>query len=121
MRELQNVVRNMVVMNSGGEIPATMLPPQIASLAPGGGSLESAAPQMSSTLHPADTPGAMPAANVPDDIRPLEDMERDVIEHAIELCDGNVRMAATYLEVSPATLYRKRAKWHETDAPADLG
>jgi two-component system repressor protein LuxO len=42
-------------------------------------------------------------------------MERDAIERSIEICDGNVRMAATYLEVSPATLYRKRAKWDEVE------
>ena len=47
-------------------------------------------------------------------------MERDAIEPAIELSDGNVRMAAAYLEVSPATLYRKRAKWDETDPPTEL-
>ena len=53
--------------------------------------------------------------NAPNEILPLEEMERDAIERAIEICDGNVRMAATYLEVSPATLYRKRAKWDEVE------
>ncbi|MEP4379227.1 MAG: sigma-54 dependent transcriptional regulator [Alphaproteobacteria bacterium] len=119
VRELQNVIRNMVVMNPGGEVPASMLPPQIASLAPGGGVSDGGSLQMASPQHDTDTSGATPAANAPDDIRPLEDMERDAIERAIELCEGNVRMAATYLEVSPATLYRKRAKWDETDPSAD--
>ncbi len=119
VRELQNVVRNMVVMNPGGEVAAAMLPPQIASLAPGGVGPEGAAAPMATSGLGSDLSDTMSPANAPDDIRPLEDTERDAIERAIELCDGNVRMAATYLEVSPATLYRKRAKWDESEPAAD--
>lgn len=113
VRELQNVIRNMVVMNSGGEISPATLPPQIATLAPGGvasGESGGATHRPSAGLASAES-AQMP--NKPSEIRALEDIERDAIEHAIELCDGNVRMAATYLEVSPATLYRKRAKWDD--------
>lgn len=113
VRELQNVIRNMVVMNKGGEVGLEVLPPQIATLVASGfagGDTSAGTPASHSAQ--IDTPSAsMPKA--PDEIRPLEELERDAIEHAIEICDGNVRMAATYLEVSPATLYRKRAKWED--------
>ena len=113
VRELQNVIRNMVVMNPGGEVPAAMLPPQIASLAPEGAAVDTTPTAAGA---PAGTAEDIVAhASVPDDIRPLEDIERIAIERAIEVCEGNVRMAATYLEVSPATLYRKRAKWEESE------
>lgn len=115
VRELQNVIRNMVVMNDGGEISPSIMPPQIATLAPGGfASGDNIAGSMTPQIGQSEASGA-PLANAPSDIRPLDDTERDAIEHAITLCDGNVRMAATYLEVSPATLYRKRAKWEEVE------
>jgi two-component system repressor protein LuxO len=44
-------------------------------------------------------------------IRPLIDVERDAIEQAITLCDGNIQRAAAALGVSPSTLYRKRQGW----------
>jgi hypothetical protein len=94
VRVLQNVNRNMVVMNYVGEVPAAMLPPRIVSLAPSGGSLEGPTPHMTSTLQSADAQGTIPPP----------------------IC----RMAAAYLEVSPATLYRKSAKWDETDPPTEL-
>ena len=117
VRELQNVIRNMVVMHAGGEVTPAVLPPQIATLVPGGFATgDTGGASISSSRGTPDAPSTqMP--NIPSEIRLLEDIERDVIEQAIELCDGNVRMAATYLEVSPATLYRKRAKWD--DAAAD--
>lgn len=115
VRELQNVVRNMVVMNEGGEVAAEMLPPQIATLAPGtvaSGDMPAASGDGAGRSDGGTAP-TLPSA--PDEIRPLDDIERDAIERAIEICDGNIRMAATYLEVSPATLYRKRAKWDEVE------
>lgn len=46
-------------------------------------------------------------------IKPLADVERDAIEHAIKLCDGKVRIAATLLGISHATLYRKINSWKD--------
>ena len=44
-------------------------------------------------------------------VTPLADVERAAIEHAISLCDENVVKAASLLEVSPSTLYRKIQQW----------
>ena len=38
-------------------------------------------------------------------------MEKEAIEQTIEFCDGNIPKAATLLEVSPSTIYRKRQSW----------
>lgn len=48
------------------------------------------------------------------EIRPLKDVEREVIERAIAGCGGNVATAAALLGISPSTIYRKRLTW-ETD------
>ena len=46
-----------------------------------------------------------------DSIIPLEQVEKNAIEHAIEQCDGNITKAAALLEVNPSTIYRKMQKW----------
>ena len=48
----------------------------------------------------------------------MADIEREAIEEAIALCSGDVRKAATFLQISPATIYRKRQKWEEQAAVA---
>jgi len=53
----------------------------------------------------------MPARK--EDLRPLDEMERQIIEYAIELCDGNVPQAASRLGISASTIYRKRQNWEE--------
>lgn len=44
-------------------------------------------------------------------IKPLSEVERDAIEHAIRLCDGNIQQAARMLDIAPSTIYRKRMAW----------
>jgi two-component system repressor protein LuxO len=46
-------------------------------------------------------------------IRPLAEVERVAIEHAIASCQDNVAKAAGLLEVSPSTLYRKIQQWQD--------
>ncbi|WP_285765097.1 helix-turn-helix domain-containing protein [Biformimicrobium ophioploci] len=51
-------------------------------------------------------------------------VERQTVEHAIALCDGNVCRAAKLLCVSPSTLYRKLERWMQDEqrtegAPAE--
>jgi len=40
-------------------------------------------------------------------------LEREAIEEAINLCDGNIPTAAHYLQISAATIYRKRSSWQK--------
>ena len=51
-------------------------------------------------------------------IRPLWQIEKQVIEETIEHCDGNIPRAAALLEISPSTIYRKRQQW-ESEAQHD--
>ena len=44
-------------------------------------------------------------------IMSLAKLERNAIERAIDICDGNIPRAAHYLGVSGATIYRKRSLW----------
>jgi DNA-binding NtrC family response regulator len=111
VRELQNVLRNAVVLNDGEEVTAAML----GSL----GQLRVAAPPAAAAAvaPPMPAPGAG-AERAPGErgITPLWQVERAAIEDAIRVCHGNIPRAAALLEVSPSTIYRKRQAWESGGA-----
>ncbi len=73
-------------------------------------SLENAVHTENNTPTTADSP----LANAPQlELKPLAEMERDIIQYAISNCDGNVVTAARKLAVSPSTLYRKIQSWED--------
>lgn len=103
IRELQNVIRRVVVLHDGDSVTASMLADMIPkSLKPS----VSTSPddEKHAARHFADLKGAL-------EIRPLEDVIRMTIEAAIALCDGSVPKAAAALKVSPSTLYRRVQNW----------
>ncbi|HBC07196.1 MAG TPA: sigma-54-dependent Fis family transcriptional regulator, partial [Rhodospirillaceae bacterium] len=51
-------------------------------------------------------------------IRPLWQVEQELINAAISQCDGNVSRAAALLELSPSTVYRRL---REAEEKADGG
>jgi two-component system repressor protein LuxO len=104
IRQLQNVIRNVVVLYEGERVVAEMLPPPL------NGILKTAPPRLPSR---GPTRGAEPQS---ESIRPLHVIEKEAIERAIELCDGNIPKAAALLEVSPSTIYRKRQAWQSEGA-----
>ncbi|WP_053979843.1 sigma-54-dependent transcriptional regulator [Marinagarivorans algicola] len=46
-------------------------------------------------------------------VKTLATIEREAIEKAIELTGGNIPKAATLLDVSPSTIYRKKQQWNQ--------
>jgi DNA-binding NtrC family response regulator len=91
LRELSNVIRSVVLMHDGPRVTPEMLPPTLAAPRP-------------------DTP---PAAVPMGDLlhRPLDDIERWVIETVITREDGSIPRAARALGISPSTIYRKIEAW----------
>ncbi|MDD2867550.1 sigma-54 dependent transcriptional regulator [Neomegalonema sp.] len=128
VRQLQNALRNAVVLNDGAMLTAAMLPALVRGgglpARPAAGAVFGGhAPQRGREAAPAISLGEGSAPN-PDDlvalsraIRPLSDLEREAIERAVELCQGDVRKAAVFLGVSPATIYRKQKFWREGGDP----
>ncbi|BDU31829.1 Luminescence regulatory protein luxO [Vibrio nigripulchritudo MADA3029] len=100
VRQLQNVLRNAVVLNHGSEITLNMLPPPL--------NLPSV-----SDLKQVNAYDAKSTKLSVEEIRPLWLTEKSAIEQAIEACEGNIPKAAGYLDVSPSTLYRKLQAWKE--------
>jgi two-component system repressor protein LuxO len=112
VRQLQNIIRNIVVLHNGTEVSADMIPPPVGGrwARPNGfGMRSSADDNVSGPLHPSQT--AHTVQRAPHGIRPLAVVEREAIEQAITVCDGNIPKAAVLLGVSPSTLYRKMTSW----------
>ena len=94
VRQLSNVVRNVVVLSPGGVATAAMLPAVVREQAP---------PRM---VVPAGPSSTAPAA-----IRPMAEVEREAIEAALVEAAGNVGRAAALLEIDASTIYRKKREW----------
>ncbi len=100
VRQLLNVMRNVIVLHDGEFVETHMLPPDLD----GGRGTESA------RIAPDPVPqtgGLDPLLNLP-----LAQIERRVIEAVLERHGGSVPRAARSLEVSPSTLYRKLEQWN---------
>ncbi|MFT4721268.1 MAG: two-component system repressor protein LuxO [Candidatus Azotimanducaceae bacterium] len=107
VRELQNAIRQIVVLNSVEWVTAEMFPRGLSAL-------EASADASDSTLPARVMDGADMPASTPEidgdtvfEILPLWKMEENHIALALRHCDDNVPRAAALLEVSPSTLYRK--------------
>jgi DNA-binding NtrC family response regulator len=116
IRQVQNVIRNIVVLHDGDVVTVDMLPPPLNKLvatAEAGAQAEQPAEQPRDA-GPADA-AAGGAEEADGDIMPLWKVERDVIVRAIEACDGNIPKAAAKLGISPSTIYRKKLSWETED------
>ena len=116
VRQLQNVIRNIVVLHDSDMIDVDMLP------APLDGDTASFSEGRARVLHPESvttnlpnavefsTPSPLAASDI-NSIRPLAEMEFEMINNALAICGGNVPQAAHYLGISAATIYRKKSAW----------
>jgi len=99
VRQLLNVIRNVVVLNPGGWVIRDMLPPGLADVRPG------AVAALTATSNPT---AAVTETHVG---LTLAEAERRLIEMTLDRHAGSVPKAARVLDVSPSTLYRKIESW----------
>ncbi len=118
VRELENVIRNVVVLHDSEQVALDMLPMPVRQS-------QGAIPPPASEAASQETAVAPPMADSDNregagspGIRPLWLAEKEVIERAIERCDGNIPKAAALLEISASTIYRKRVAWEKALAEA---
>ncbi|MEH6630347.1 MAG: sigma-54 dependent transcriptional regulator [Halopseudomonas aestusnigri] len=118
IRQLQNVIRNSIVLNDGQVLTADMLPELLGkdSKIP----LQNedvdnlglrSSPVVLSKNHSSNLgyQNRSPA----NDIEPLWVVEKRAIELAIEACDGSIPKAASLLDINPSTIYRKKVQWDQ--------
>ncbi|HPD93104.1 MAG: sigma-54-dependent Fis family transcriptional regulator [Rhodobacter sp.] len=100
VRQLINVLRNVVVLNDGPHVTPEMLPPDLLAI----------------RAAPAPAAGERSGLSLGDLAgRTLAQIERIVIEDALARHGDSVPKAARELDVSASTLYRKREAWAKAD------
>jgi len=118
VRQLQNVIRNIVVLHNGDHVTTTMLPAPLDTC----NTPVKQAVAHSMAPHTLTQPAAIESNTGTDAglesslsqlIRPMVELEREAIERAIDLCGGNIPTAAHYLQISAATIYRKKNSWKQ--------
>ncbi|HUA56336.1 MAG TPA: sigma-54 dependent transcriptional regulator [Candidatus Sulfotelmatobacter sp.] len=107
VRQLQNLVRSVVVLHDGEAIDLDMLPAPLGRAPSPGGEAPARAGVVARP--PASANGSGSAASGA--VRPLWMIEKEAIENAIEVCGGNIPKAASLLDVAPSTIYRKKLAW----------
>ena len=99
VRQLLNVIRNVVVLNDGGIVTRAMLPDDLGNL----------------TITPTAVPGARqtPQDQGFDSLigKTMAEIEQAVIEATLARHAGSVPKAARELDIAPSTLYRKIEGW----------
>lgn len=115
VRQLQNVIRHIVVLHEGTTVTADMLPATVRNASMHLSSLSTQSRRYFGFTDKQLTGGGSTTVAAVDDepVMPLWLLERDMIERAIRRCDGNIPRAAALLEVAPSTIYRKRQSWME--------
>jgi len=92
VRELQNTIRNITVLNEGEEVLMEMLPKGPQEFLP----------------QQVSTPMSLPMKHEGGvAIRPMWQVEDEMIEAAMKETQDNVPRAAALLEMSPSTIYRR--------------
>lgn len=102
VRQLQNVVQQIVVLHNGESVKPSMLPSYV---------LEGHIDSEDAAATPTKQLSIESRMQVRLDVKPLWLIEKEAIEHALNLCNENVNRAAGLLEVAPSTLYRKMQSW----------
>jgi two-component system, repressor protein LuxO len=104
IREMQNVLRNAVLFNQGRLVTEAMLNRLDPNATPRPIGASPAIAALSPTLRVSRAGGS---------VRPLWQVEKEAIEEAIALCNGNIPRAAALLEINPSTIYRRKAEWEK--------
>lgn len=102
VRQLQNVIRNIVVLHNDKTVTQAHLPPPLNTALNEN--------EIANLVH--NTPPSSNSESLANtQVKSLACVERETIESAIHLCDGNIPKAAALLDVSPSTIYRKKQSW----------
>lgn len=106
VRQLQNVIRNVVVLGEGPLVRLADLPRELQATA-----LIDRRPGTGPSLVASVTGRMQDFSRSATVIEPLEITIRRIIQAAIDQCGGSIPRAAAALDVAPSTLYRRIQSW----------
>ena len=110
VRQLENVVHNVVVLHDGEAVTRAMLPDDLQRFA--------AASPLPANENADDLELVDPPTPAMEDIKPLWLVEKDAVMKALYATRHDITRAAALLETSPSTLYRKLQSWKAEGAVA---
>ena len=123
VRQLKNAVERALLISDSSEIvpddlmlgePVFLNRPQAGKVEPRAPSDTS--PQSEDHYAPiSDTSSRIARAQTPDDIIPLEEVKKQAVLKAYELCKGNVDQTSIRLGVTRSTIYRLLEKYKEEE------
>jgi Nif-specific regulatory protein len=96
VRELKNIVERMVIMCENAVLSPELLPPEIRR-------------------EQGEVPAAAPAAREPEQLRSLDELEKQHIYRVLRSTEGNKKRAAEILGVDRSTLYARLKRYEEQD------
>ncbi|MDM8560543.1 sigma 54-interacting transcriptional regulator [Candidatus Parabeggiatoa sp. HSG14] len=105
VRQLQGVIHSLVILGKGNVITVEMLKAKISTDIKNEDSYFLSSGNL---LNSDEKPNVILTSN--DVVRPLEEIEQEVINKAIECCNGSVVKAAKLLGISRSTIYRKQQR-----------
>ncbi|WP_404399321.1 sigma-54 dependent transcriptional regulator [Idiomarina seosinensis] len=105
VRQLENVIRQIVIMNQGDEVTPTMLPLSLVK----NYNADAVAVDADERLTKSDIPAVQE-----EPVKPLWKVEKEAITNALEQSSNSVTEAAKKLQVNPSTIYRKMARWNSS-------
>jgi two-component system repressor protein LuxO len=112
VRELENVVQQIVVLNSGGIVTLAMLPLFLQRSPVDEDRIAVGDQRLAVVRQDASFAAALPSASGAErDVMPLWQVERQAIIRTLAVFGGDIQKAAVALEISASTIYRKLQAW----------
>jgi DNA-binding NtrC family response regulator len=109
IRELENVIQRALILSRNNErLELEVLPRDIQSLVPESSDLDTASKDI---LVPLQSGKVLLTELESNKILPFDEVEKRVLQHALNLTKGNVSQAAKELGIGRTTLYRKLEKY----------
>ena len=113
IRQLQNIIRNIVVLHDAEKVNTDMLPPPLNQQTEKSDvvNVNFNVTEISEPVYSSVEAEQHSQIYDEEKIVPLWLQEKYIIESAIDKCKGNIPKAAVLLEISPSTIYRKKQSW----------
>ena len=109
IRQLGNVIQNLIIMNQNKDIDGDVVMALLKQMDDDDTHFDSNQGMVGKnrTIH-----NNFPCDGV-HEIKPLWVQEKEIIERAINICQGNIPEAAERLDINCSTIYRKKKQWAE--------
>ncbi len=116
VRELENLVRHAVILARGRQVTMAEVRTTLGSHRVQAGPAVAGGPASASRTLAERVAAAFPDLG---SLAPVQEIQAEILRHAVELASGNVSLAARALKVGRATLYRWRKGGASTPKPKE--